>query len=118
MRFFFNVFPYFVLSENRSKPINHTKHPTAKHAIQNNRSGDRKNFAADSEYLSLLLKFNRRGGYGIGKTGDRDKASGTAESADFGIKITSCEDHTEKDQDKGTPGAGGIFVQPKVICVI
>lgn len=29
-----------------------------------------------------------------------------------------CEDHTEKDQDKGTPGAGGIFVQPKVICVI
>ena len=81
-------------------------------------SCDRKYFASDAEYLSFCLIFDCRGSYGIGKTGDRDKASGTAESADFGIKITSCEDHTEKDQDKGTPGAGGIFVQPKVICVI
>ena len=50
---------------------------------------DRKYFASDAEYLSFCLIFDRRGSYGIGKTGDWDKASGTAESADFGIKITS-----------------------------
>ncbi len=81
------------------------------------RTCDSKYFASDTEYLSFCLIFDRRGSYGVGKTGDWDKASGTAEFADFGIKITSLlEDHAEKDQDKRTPGSGSIFVQPQVIC--
>ena len=39
------------------------KETAAKHAIQNNRSGNRENFTSNAKYPSFFLKFNCRCGY-------------------------------------------------------
>ena len=83
----------------RPDPVDKSKEPAGENTVQDHGTGNCEDLAADAEYLSLFLIFNSRGGYGVCKSGDRDKSSCAASFRQTGIDSRPGEKYA--DQDKG-----------------
>lgn len=83
-----------VLSSSRQSipyPINHPQHPAGKYPIQNHGASNCKYLASNSKDVTLLFVFDCRRGYGIGKTGNRNKNACAGKFCNARIKIEACE---------------------------
>lgn len=96
---FFHVLPlwrYHNLLHNTPQPVDHSYNPAAEYPIQDHRSGNCKNLAANAEDLSLCLEFNCRGYHRIGKSRNRNDTSGSAKLPQLLINIKTGQDDTQQ----------------------
>ena len=68
----------FLVSHQRPYPIYNSKRPACHNSIQDHWSGNRENLTTNTKNLPLLLIFNCRCSNRVGKSGNRNKCTGTA----------------------------------------
>lgn len=105
-------------SDQRPQPVQHPQPPACEDPVQDDRTRDREDLAADAEYLSLLFVFDRRRSDRVGKSGDGNKCPGAAPFRKTRIDPRAGEEHTEKDEKQGCPAAAVVRAQIFQLAVV
>ena len=101
-----------------SQPVQKSQPPACKYPIEDHRSGDGEDLAADAEDLSLLLVLDSRCRHRVGKSGDRDQCACAAPFGQLRVDTDSGEKHTEQYQYDRGPGTAVLSGEPLHLTVM